>query len=467
VIESPTLRDELTAVDGGASAEAHPLFNMRPEEEKLLVHLKRASIHVAQSLALSPELRQAETAAEIFTCGDHLRKTSKGYRPLRRCKSRVCSHCAHVNSVKATAKLKAAIGIMREQGWQMRDESSVGVHIDRQIIALKVTVNTGEACELHEIKERVELLHKLFPRLANLSAYRDEVVGLMRSTEITESLPPQSPPKAHPHVHGFLLLRASADVDTIKRHICNYWPKALNRQYQNLGRSVSTVASIQWGEIEELSKQTVEDLTSWSSYITKGSYALGKAEKRAAHQVTSPEYWEAVEREMRSVRLVEYGGELRRAVSEAGKRHKESKRPGGGGGRVSSKRQPDDLIFSHLLRDYVRAEHIGDQVNPHAFTASLTHLKAIPHFAALWRAEQVSFELRIAEAKRAALWRALSLRSFHADVTTVEVNREKFLIITEQGQGRTREAAEVERRSPPQHGAPPDPREAAKDDDQC
>ena len=154
-------------------------------------------------------------------------------------------------------------------------------------------------------------------------------------------------------------------------------------------------------------------------------------------------------------------------MSEAGKRHKESKRLGGGGGRVSTKRQPDDLIFSHLLRDYVRAEHIGDQVNPHAFTSSLTHLKAIPHFAALWRAEQVSFETRIAEAKRAALWRALSLRSFHADVTTVEVNREKFLIITEQGQGRTREAAEVERRSPPQHGAPPDPREAVKDDDQC
>lgn len=469
IIDEPTLRDELSAVDGGSSASAHPLFNIATEEMARLTNLKRGSIHVAQSLALSHELDQAETAAEVFSCADHLRQTSNGYRALRRCKSRVCAHCAHVESIKATARLRSAIAILRERGWQLRDESSTGVHIDRQLVALKLTVNSGEAAPLDEIRERVDLLHKLFPRLAGLKAYRDEVVGLMRSTEVTEVFPsPEESSRAHVHIHGFLLLRASANIDAIKRRILSYWPQALKDQYRKLNKQVDTTASIMWSWLEPLTKQTADDLASWGAYITKGSYDLGRAEKRLAHQSTSPEYWAAVEREMRSVRLVEYSGELRSAVSEAKQRHKQNKSAAGRGGRVSTKRQPDDLIFNHLLRDYVRAEHLDDRINPHAFTASLTHLRRIPHFAALWRAEQVSFENRLADAKRAALWRALALKSFHADVITVESKSETCFLITEQGQAeRPREAAESERRSPPRHGAPYDPRRQPNGDETC
>jgi hypothetical protein len=468
IIEEPTLRDELSAVDGGSSAQAHPLFNIATEEVARLTNLKRGSIHVAQSLALSHELDQAETAAEIFSCADHLRQTPNGYRSLRRCKSRVCAHCAHVESIKATARLRSAIAILRERGWQLRDESSVGVHLDRQLVALKLTVNSGEAAPLDEIRERVDLLHKLLPRLARLAAYRDEVVGLMRSTEVTEVFPtPEEPSRAHVHIHGFLLLRASADIDAIKRSILSYWPKALKAQYQKLNKQVDTTASIMWSWMEPLTTQTADDLASWGAYITKGSYDLGRAEKRLAHQSTSPEYWAAVEREMRSVRLVEYGGELRSAVSEAKQRHKQNK-SAARGGRVSTKRQPGDLIFNHLLRDYIRAEHLNDRINPHAFTSSLTHLRSIPHFAALWRAEQVSFENRLADAKRAALWRALALKSFHADIVTVESKSEISFLITEQGQAeRPREAAEPERRSPPRRGAPYDPRRQPNGDETC
>lgn len=93
--EEPSIRDEITAVDDGASAEAHPLFNIETEEVARLNLLKRGAVHVAQSLALSDDLNQAETGAEMFTCADRLRATDRGYRAVRRCKSRVCSLRAH------------------------------------------------------------------------------------------------------------------------------------------------------------------------------------------------------------------------------------------------------------------------------------------------------------------------------------------------------------------------------------
>lgn len=466
VREEPSLRDELTAVDGGASAEAHPLFNIETEEVARLNLLKRGAVHVAQSLALSDDLHQAETGAEMFTCADRLRATNRGYRAVRRCKSRVCSHCAHIASVKATAKLRAGLAVLRSHGWHMRDESSKGIPLDRQMVALKITVNSGEVCELNDIRARVELLHDLFPRLGTLKAYKDEVIGMMRSTEVTESIDATGTPRAHPHAHGFILLRASADVDAVKRRIMSYWPQALDRRYDKLGMKVDTKASIRWAWLQLLSQQTSSDLTEWASYSTKGSYDLGKTDKQLAHQRTSPEYWSAVEREMKSVRLVSHTGELRDAISEAQREHNEEK-SAARGGRVSSKPRPDDLVFNHLLRTYIRAEHVADEINPHAFTAGLSRLRSIPHFAALWRAEQVTLENRLIDAKKAALWRALSLRSFHAQVTPVEINREKFLIIAQERQERPREPEEVKHREPPQRGAPDDPRRSGKDDEPC
>lgn len=459
-----TIRDELTLIDGGASAEAHPLFNLEPDEIVALNHLKRGAAHVGKSLAISLDLQQAVKGAKIFACADHLRPSPEGYRALTRCKSRVCPHCSHISSIKWVAKVRAGIKHMSgAEGYYLTDEPTG--YAERfpngAMIALKVTLNTGKACELSELSDRLWVLHKAFSNYVAKLKRGDDFIGAFRSTEIVETLPtsPGTASQAHPHLHGFILLRADVELPHLIHELLTFWPSTLKRIYnKHLNKSINTVASVRGDEIEPLTEQSIEHLTSWVKYITKGSYDLtsksGKAQlKREAHLATSPEFWTEVEQVTKRAKMVEKFGLLRSSMRAAQKEYEATKKRCPRGVRESSKVRPDDLIYDHALKTYVRSEHILDRPNPHAYTESLSHLYLIPHFNALWRSERARYEEAAAARQRAQLWRVLALQSLDLPI----IIREKqglVLINSRDCQERSREPHEIDRSSPPQHGSP-------------
>jgi hypothetical protein len=419
----PSIREELTSLDE-LSAERAPLFNMMPDEVVTALHMKRSSVHVAQSLALSPELDQAMTGATIFTCADRLRLDDGKYRALRRCKRRVCSYCAHIESIKVTARLKSALGFLP---FRMRDEAPEQISLDRQMIALKITLTSGEVCELGELSRRIDALHTTYPRLFTTKLIKENLIGHMRATEVTQHIA-NGQVKAHPHIHSFALYRASCDIEMIKRELRSRWYQVLGDYYDKAGLDVDISASVLPGWLEELSLQTADDLLSWSAYITKGSYNLGRQEHRDAHSVTTPEYWSAVEEHTRSARLHQSYGLLKKAVKDASDEHKANKARGRRGRPRIARNQPDDLVYSHALKDYLRSDQLREPINPHAFTSSLDRLRLIPNFSALWSAERQAYELGIVESQNASLWRALALRSIDDTIAMIKLNRELFLI---------------------------------------
>jgi len=419
----PSIREELASLDE-LSAKRAPLFNMMPDEVVTALHMKRSSVHVAQSLALSPELDQAMTGATIFTCADRLRLDDGKYRALRRCKRRVCPYCAQVESAKVTARLKSALGYLP---FRMRDEAHEQIGRDRQMIALKITLTSGEVCELDELSRRIDALHTAYPRLFTTNRLKEDLIGHMRTTECTQHIA-NGQVKAHPHLHAFALYRASCDVEMIKRELRSRWYKVLGDYYEKAKLDVDISASVLPGWIEQLSSQTADDLLSWSSYITKGSYNLGRQEHRDAHSVTTPEYWSAVEKHTRSARLHQSYGLLKKAVKDASDEHKANKARGRRGRPRIARNQPDDLIYSHALKDYLRSDQLSEPINPHAFTSSLDRLRLIPNFGALWSAERRAYELGIIESQNASLWRALALRSIDDTIKMIKVNRELILI---------------------------------------
>jgi hypothetical protein len=433
------------------------LFDLTSRELEQLTQLKRGSSKVAVSLAHSSNLSQVNTAAKVASCAQRIRLKSGRWVALNRCRSKVCSHCANVTSAKMTARIKSAMGYL---GVAMRDEAHRDTAPHRLAIALKVTLNAGESCELDELRERLEILHDCFPRLCRIAALKDQLIGYMRSTEVVQSSSVDGL-RAHPHIHSLLLIRADSDIEKISKAIMRYWLRKMGTEHAKLGKLINVAASVKRSDISELRKHTAADLLSWCRYATKGSYDLiglsaHSGSQREAMQATDPRYWAEVEAATKRVRLISFGGELRRATAEAQAEHERSeraKRRIEAIGPVAEVARDEDRVYSVAAGQYMRAADHERWVEDAALSHRLSYAHPAPHFASLFQAEYIAMMERAEAAHRLTLLHLLHAPQAPIPPRSKSLSRELSHINTRKARADHHEVDEVER-EPPQHGSP-------------
>lgn len=439
------------------------LFDLTSRELEQLTQLKRGSSKVAVSLAHSANLDQVSIAAKIASCAQRIRLQSGRWVALNRCRSKVCSHCANISSAKMTARLKSAMGCL---GFAMLDEAHRDTAPHRLAIALKVTLNAGESCELDELRERLEILHDCFPRLCRIAALKDQLIGYMRSTEIVQSSSIDGL-RAHPHIHSLLLLRADSDVEKISKAIMRYWLRKMGTEHAKLGKLINVSASAKRSDITELRKHTAADLLSWCRYATKGSYDLiglsaHSGSQREAIQATHPDYWSRVEAATKRMRLISFGGELRRATAEAQAEHERSeraKRRLEAVGPIADVVKGEDRVYSVASGQYVRAADHERWVEDAALSHRLSYAYPAPHLASLFQREYIAMMERAEAAHRLTLLHMLSAPQAPIPPRLNRPTGELSHINTRKVKADYHEANEIER-EPPQQGSPIAPRDA-------
>lgn len=433
------------------------LFDLTSRELEQLTQLKRGSCKVAVSLAHSTEISQVDTAAKVANCAQRLRLKDGRWIALNRCKSRVCPHCANVTSAKMTARIKSAMGYL---GFAMRDEAHPDTAPHRLAIGLKVTLNGGESCDLKELPERINILHDCFPRLCRTAALKDQLIGYVRSTEVTQSSSADGL-KAHPHIHALLLLRADSDIEEIAKAIMRYWIRKMGTEHAKIGKVINVVASVKRSDISELRRHAVTDLLSWCRYATKGSYDLiglsaHSGSQREAIQATDPRYWAEVEAATKRVRLISFGGELRRATAEAQAEHERSERARRrieAIGPISETARDEDRVYSVASGQYVRAVEHERWIEDAAITQRLSYAHPVPHFGTIFQREYIAMMERAEAAHRLTLLHMLSAPQASIPPRSKPLSRELSHINTRKVKADYHEAKEVER-EPPQQGSP-------------
>ena len=155
-----------------ASAPDFPKVRRHQDLDRA-THTKRASLHVAEALAKSPDIDQARRGELMLNCANHLRDVDGMLRSTASCKHRACPWCSQVKQGKALARLRSALGFID----RFADEAPSALPKSRTTRAIKFTLNAGQACDLNELPNRLKALHKLFPRALKLSAIKDDVTG--------------------------------------------------------------------------------------------------------------------------------------------------------------------------------------------------------------------------------------------------------------------------------------------------
>ena len=444
-----------TSATAGTNTDEHPpLFELPSKSLEQLTQLKRGAEHVAKCLAFSKEKRQVDLATEIANCCEslHLNSETK-LRPNFRCKSKLCPLCSHIQSEKVVARFNSALGYLP---FTLDGEAHDLIPINKRMIGVKVNLNSGEPCELHQIRARFEAMNKTLSSVIRLKDIKDDLIGYIASREVTESRG-STGLKARPHLHCLFLVRADYSHDLIKTLVYKY--RASLRKYIALNQDeiVNTEASATFDSVTPLWTQTREHLISWIRYATKGSYDLfghskSAPNQRLAQQSTHEEYWWGLERELHRMKMISTGGLLRSAMGEAEKEHKAEKRAKNKIGRPA-KTPTVEVKWSRLDRAYLTPCEIEKRYSPDSIMGLMSHTKPIPNFERLFRAQYLFFKEKQRKGENRALIQLIN--SGYIDPNSEYAK--KTLILTKYCQDREREPSEVERQAP-QHGAPIDPR---------
>jgi hypothetical protein len=356
-----------------------------------------------------------------------------------------------------TARLKGAMGYI---GFALRDEAHPDTAPHRLVIGLKVMLNAGESCELSELRERLEILHDCFPRLCRITALKDQLVGYMRSTEVIQSSGVNGL-RAHPHIHSLLLLRADSDIEKITKAIMRYWLRKMGTEHAKLGKLINISASVKRSDIIELRSHTTADLLSYCRYATKGSYDLiglsaHSGSQREAIQATHPDYWSEVEAATKRIRLISFGGELRRATAEAQaeyERSERAKRRIEAVGPIPEIVRDEDRVYSVASGQYVRAADHERWAEDAALSHRLSYAYPAPHLASLFQREYIAMMERAEAAHRLTLLHMLSAPQAPIPPRSRPLSGDLCHIVTRKAKADFREVDDVER-EPPQQGSP-------------
>jgi hypothetical protein len=279
---------------------------------------------------------------------------------------------------------------------EVADENPKTWHALPKTVALKLTLNAGQACPLGHLKTVIrKVLHLLWPRMLKIRAIAPHLKGAFRSTEVTVSDEPavEGLPLMHPHMHGAIILQIPSDVgdawrtwaDEICTALTHYWKRAVRRQLAKLNINRTITASSQL--VEPLHTQQREHLAGWLSYCAKGAIkGLAENMHRADHTESSlkpiAHVWETVDSTIKGIRLISTSGIIRDALDEARDETKRIKAEHNERRRDTNDEPRITHRWSYTLSRYISAdEYVVERDKPSAYRTKLFldhHFKHLP-----------------------------------------------------------------------------------------
>ena len=394
-----------------------------------LNNLKHGAWRVGDALMQSLDRDQALTGLEIRACSHELANTPDGLKAIARCRKRSCPICTEIKARQRAVRARRALSYLPP----MRDEHRAEPR--RSMIAIKVNLNSGRACDLSELRARLSAMSQAWSRLLRIKALEGLTLGALKAVEIT----PSPSERAHPHIHGVVLLRGDLsrdEIDEIDRAMRRSWQRSIRKLTgATPGNTVTT-----YERATELTAQTESDLLSWLNYCAKGGYDLQKSDHRLTHEQGSAGFWQAVDEATKGARLFSASGGLREALSKA--KHDLDHAPR----TITPTPRKADYVWSARKLAYIdkdQAEH-----EPYALTQSTSYAHQYPHFGEVF--------LRDLTKEQERQHRAETERKLQALKATPSRNADLFL------NNRTTPGSHTEhytepteiRRAPPTNGSP-------------
>ena len=247
-------------------------------------------------------------------CGTKARLVGNMLQPLERCHQRSCPICMGIKGRQYTNLIMKSLDNMR---YTLIGDSQINsIPTSRHIIGIKVTLNSGTACPLENIRSRLSAMHSVWARMLRTAKAKDVIIGALRSTEITQT----DLEHANPHLHCLLLVRADSDITALENHIRQYWRRVMRKAVKKSEHRDDHDTCASAGNLQPLYNHTKADAYEWVKYSTKGSYDLSNDKHpsisgRTKHRATSKQYWSAVDTAIRGMRLMACTGELKEALA--------------------------------------------------------------------------------------------------------------------------------------------------------
>ena len=142
--------------------------------EQMARHTKLAQSHVSRSLFYSSRPSQAKASYAMSMCGKYATHTGQYIRPLNRCHRRSCPVCSSIKGAQITRRAMRALDQLR---FSLVDEADEQLPAHRRMIAIKVTLNSGEACTFDHLKLRIACLHKIWARMLRTRDISEHLIG--------------------------------------------------------------------------------------------------------------------------------------------------------------------------------------------------------------------------------------------------------------------------------------------------
>jgi len=418
-----------TEMESRLSAQPSALTFLPSRTLATFNNLKRGAWRVGDALMQSLDRDQALTGLEIRACSHELANTPDGLKAIARCRKRSCPMCAEIKARQRTARARRALSYLPP----MRDEHRAEPR--RSMIAIKINLNSGQACDLNELRARISAMSKAWSRLLRIKALEGLTCGALKAVEIT----PSPSERAHPHIHGVVLLRGDLsrdEIDEIDRAMKRSWQRSIRKL---TGATPGNTATA-YERATELTAQTESDVLSWLNYCAKGGYDLQKSDHRLTHEQGSSNFWQAVDEATKGARLFSASGELREALSKA--KHDLDHAPRA----ITPTPRKADYVWSSGKSAYVdkdQAEH-----EPYALTQSTSYAHVYPHFSQVF--------IKELEKEQEKQHRAEIARKLSALKATPSRNADLFLNNRTTSKHPTEhytEPTEI-RRAPPTNGSP-------------
>jgi len=419
-----------TEMGSSLSAQPSALTFLPSRTLAMTTNLKLGAWRVGDALMQSIDHDQASTGIEIKTCANELADTPNGLKAIARCRKRSCPLCTETKARQRAVRARRALSYLPP----MRDEHRA--EPGQSMVALKINLNAGKSCDLSELKARLSAMSKAWSRLLRIRALEGLTYGAIKATEIT----PSPSDRAHPHIHGTILLRGDLsrdELDEINQAMRRSWLRSIRK----LTGATPTSTATAYERATELSAQTDDDLLSWLTYSFKGGYDLQKSDHQMTLSMGSATYWQAVDQATKGARLISASGELREALSKA--KHDLDHAPRA----VTPTPRKADYVWSANKLTYISkdlAEH-----EPYALTHSTSYAHEYPHFGEAFLRDLIKEQER---QHRAEIERKLQALKATPSIKNAELflnNRTTSKTITEH----YTEPTEI-RRAPPTNGSP-------------
>jgi hypothetical protein len=418
-----------TEMESRLSAQPSALAFLSSRTLATLNNLKQGAWRVGDALMQSLDRDQALTGLEIRACSHELANTPNGIKPIARCRKRSCPMCTEIKARQRAVRARRALSYLPP----MRDEHRAEPR--RSIIALKVNLNSGQACDLSELRARLSAMSQAWSRLLRIKALEGLTLGALKAVEIT----PSPSERAHPHIHGVMLLRGDLsrdEIDEIDRAMRRSWQRSIRKLTGATPGNTTTV----YERATELSAQTESDLLSWLNYCAKGGYDLQKSDHRLTHEQGSANFWQTIDEATKGARMFSASGELREALGKA--KHDLDHAPRA----ITPTPRKADYVWSDKKSAYIDKDQA--EYEPYALTQSTSYAHVYPHFSQVF--------IKELEKEQERQHRAEIARKLQALKATPSRNADLFLNNRTTSKHPTEhytEPTEI-RRAPPTNGSP-------------